>query len=312
MQPLSPHDQFFKKALENPVIAREFFTTHLPAQIREIVDLAHLKIEKESFIDDSLRKSFLDVLFTTSFAGKAGYLWLLVEHQSSNDHFMSFRLLRYMTNIWQRYLEEHKEARTLPLIYPLIIYNGKAKYTAPLSIWQLFTNEELARFCLSQFQLINLNEIPDGEFKKNIWSGILEYFMKHIFERNFLEVLENGKEMLVKAHIQDQNEALAYLKLILCYNAKKVNEENLSSLRALINEITTERDEEIMASLAEVWEREGMEKGIQQGMQQGRKEAEEKARLEKLQIAKKLLARGDSLADVTELTGLSNPELKQL
>lgn len=187
----TPHDSFIKKALENPRVAREFFEVHLPPQIKEIVDFEHLSMEKESFVDGALKKNITDILFTTNFQGKPGYLWLLLEHQSSNNHFMSFRLLKYMINIWQRHLEQHPKTKVLPLIYPMIFYNGRAKYTSPLSFYELFADPILAKFCLEQFQLINVHEIPDEEIKQHVWSGIFEYFMKHVFERDFLKVLEN-------------------------------------------------------------------------------------------------------------------------
>ncbi len=50
----------------------------------------------------------------------------------------------------------------------------------------LFANNKLAKeLWISDYQLVNVHEIPDEEFKQRIWSGILEFFLKHIHERNY-------------------------------------------------------------------------------------------------------------------------------
>lgn len=74
------HDELFRKALENPIVAREFFEAHLPKGVRKKVDLLTLKIEKESFIEDKLKASISDVLFSVKFDSNDGYLYILTEH----------------------------------------------------------------------------------------------------------------------------------------------------------------------------------------------------------------------------------------
>ncbi len=37
------HDQLFCKAMENPIVAKEFFEAHLPKDIRNMVDTNSLK-----------------------------------------------------------------------------------------------------------------------------------------------------------------------------------------------------------------------------------------------------------------------------
>lgn len=100
---------------------------------------------------------------------------------------------------------------------------------------------------------------------------------------------------------EDQHDALSYLRIILYYNISKVGRENSDTLKQILNEITIQQGENIMTSLAHLWEQEG----IQKGMQRGRAERD-------IEIAKKLLARGDSLADVMVVTGLSSEELNMM
>lgn len=170
------HDLIFRKALENPIVARKFFDAHLPASVKTIVDLSSLQIQKESFVERGLKHSISDILFSVKCADSEGYLYLLTEHQSKPDHFMAFRLLKYMINIMDRHKTLHPRSRNLPFIFPLVFYNGKQKYNAPMNLWDLFEekHKELAKKTwTNDYCLINVQKIPDEEFKKRAWTGVM-------------------------------------------------------------------------------------------------------------------------------------------
>jgi predicted transposase/invertase (TIGR01784 family) len=167
------HDQLFRKALENPIVAREFIEAHLPKNVLAVMDTNTLKLEKESFVELDLANSVSDVLFSAKFQGRYGYIYILLEHQSTVSRFMAFRLFKYMVNICDRYMREHKKSKYLPLVYPIVIYNGAASFNAPRNLWDLFSDKILAKnFWVEDYQLVNVHEIPDEELKKRIWSGI--------------------------------------------------------------------------------------------------------------------------------------------
>lgn len=109
--------------------------------------------------------------------------------------------------------------------------------------------------------------------------------------------MSNGKDMLIKAHSISYDDALFYLRIILHYNINKIVEEQSSSLKQKLDQITQQKGEEIMASLATRWLQEGRYEGEQ-----------EKARV----IAKKMLAKGVKLQDISELTGLGVQEIQGL
>ncbi|WP_232203688.1 Rpn family recombination-promoting nuclease/putative transposase [Rickettsia helvetica] len=78
--------------------------------------------------------------------------------------------------------------KKFPFIYYLVFYNGIQKYTAPLNLWELFENSELVKATwINDYRLINVHEIPDEKLKENTWSGILQFFMKHIHKRDLLK-----------------------------------------------------------------------------------------------------------------------------
>ncbi|ECC7613570.1 Rpn family recombination-promoting nuclease/putative transposase, partial [Salmonella enterica] len=119
----TPHDATFRQFLTQPDIARDFMELHLPAELRDICDLSTLKLESGSFVEDDLRQYFSDVLYSLKTTAGDGYIHVLVEHQSTPDKHMAFRLIRYAVAAMQRHLEAgHKK---LPLVIPVLFYTGK-------------------------------------------------------------------------------------------------------------------------------------------------------------------------------------------
>ena len=119
----TPHDATFRQFLTQPDTARDFMNIHLPAELLAICDLSTLKLESGSFIEDDLRQYFSDVLYSLKTTAGDGYVHVLIEHQSSPDKHMAFRLIRYAVAAMQRHLDAgHKK---LPLVIPVLFYTGK-------------------------------------------------------------------------------------------------------------------------------------------------------------------------------------------
>ncbi len=60
------HDEIFRKSMENPIVAKEFLATHLPKDVLALIDSTSLKLEKDSFIEQTFLKLFLMYYFLLS------------------------------------------------------------------------------------------------------------------------------------------------------------------------------------------------------------------------------------------------------
>jgi len=81
------------------------------------IDFSRLHDEKKTFILDNLRKQESDLVFTVPFLeedGKKGevLIYILIEHQSEPDISMGFRMLFYMTQIWDTQRREWERDKT--------------------------------------------------------------------------------------------------------------------------------------------------------------------------------------------------------
>lgn len=126
----NPHDQYFKKSMENPRVAQDFFRHFLPKHILKRVDLSTLSLQSTSFIDAQLKNRFSDLVFEVSCDGGIGYIYLLIEHQRKGDPLMALRMLEYSTQLMRRHVTMHK-THVLPLVIPIVFYNGDEPYMLP-------------------------------------------------------------------------------------------------------------------------------------------------------------------------------------
>ena len=71
--------------------------------------------------------------------GGDAYLMLLLEFQSTSDHWMALRVLTYASLLWQHLVNGKRlppDGR-LPPILPVVLYNGDRRWGAPLALHQL-------------------------------------------------------------------------------------------------------------------------------------------------------------------------------
>jgi predicted transposase/invertase (TIGR01784 family) len=198
-----PHDALFKRIMENDIAAREFLSEYLPAEVREIVDLDSIKVQKESYIEPNLTKRLSDIVYKVNTRDKRdAFIYVCAEHQSSVDQLMAFRLWRYTLLLAERHI---KDKGKLPLIFPLVVYSGTAKYTAPRNLWALFEYPELAKKLLAEDHgLVDLQAMPDDEIARKKHIALFEFVMKHINMRDMLGLWEKLFKTLPDAVILDR------------------------------------------------------------------------------------------------------------
>jgi Putative transposase, YhgA-like len=120
-----PNDKLLKATFSAPENARAFFKNHLPKELAAALDWTSLALEPCSFIDPQLTSSESDLLFHIKIQQSDAFLYLLFEHQSSEDPRMALRLLSYILRIWERFAQNHPPPAKLPAILPIVLAQGK-------------------------------------------------------------------------------------------------------------------------------------------------------------------------------------------
>ncbi|MCX4244621.1 Rpn family recombination-promoting nuclease/putative transposase [Paraliomyxa miuraensis] len=146
----TPHDALFKAAFENPEHAAGLFRSMLPATVVEAIAWDTVACEPGSFIDPELAGRHSDLLFSVDLRGGRAFLYLLLEHQSTNDPDMPLRMLTYLARIWERFRKVH-EGDPLPPIIPALVSHAPGGWTAPRSFHDMFAPAPASIAGLAQF-----------------------------------------------------------------------------------------------------------------------------------------------------------------
>ncbi len=118
----------------------EIVAEHLVAHL-DFRRLAHIN---RSFIPDNLREQESDIVYRVPFRSESKtdelLIYILIEHQSTIDVTMGFRLLFYMTQIWDFQRREWESSnipksqwRFRPII-PIVFYTGEQRWQTPLTL----------------------------------------------------------------------------------------------------------------------------------------------------------------------------------
>ncbi len=180
------HDGLFKYFLTQPETAREFLSLYLSEEIQSLCDLATLKLEPGSFVDWHLRQLHSDVLYSVETARGQGYIYCLIEHQSTPDPLMAWRLMHYAMLAMEAHLKKgHTE---LPLVAPLLFYHGEIRPYPYSNRWlDCFTlPEQAARLYRQAFPLVDVSVLSDEEILTHKGVALMELVQKHIRCRNAL------------------------------------------------------------------------------------------------------------------------------
>ena len=226
--------------------------------------------------------------------------YVLLEHQSSVDGKMMFRLLIYMMEIWRDYLNENKislapekeneddegknneqrKAFSIPAIIPIVLHTGSRKWKAPVEFKQLIKESERFNENILNFKslLIDTSQIGDDEFlkQKSVISLVMyldkaksleEFLEKYpIVATIFKQLSPREKRMLIK-WVEDIFKQRFDKKTV-----KKIEqileERNPLEVKKMITNlervIKREQDQRFLAGRVE-GRVEGIEKGIEKG-----------------------------------------------
>ena len=272
----------------HPDTARDFLEFHLPASLRQLCDLGSLKLESGSFIEENLRAYYSDVLWSLKTAEGEGFIYVVIEHQSSPDAHMAFRLMRYAMGAMQRHLDAgHKK---LPLVIPMLFYHG-AVTPYPFSLCWLdeFSDPATARqLYTAAFPLVDITVVADDEIMQHRRIALLELMQKHIRKRDLMGLMEQLVALLVKGYANDSQ-----LKTLFNYMMQTGDATHFSEFLTEVAQRSPHHKERLMTIADRL---------RQQGIQQGKRD-------EAQRIARMMLADGIDAHTVARITGLPVDEL---
>ncbi|EAM6083068.1 Rpn family recombination-promoting nuclease/putative transposase [Salmonella enterica subsp. enterica] len=291
----TPHDATFRQFLTQPDIARDFMELHLPAELRTVCDLSTLKLESGSFVEDDLRQYFSDVLYSLKTSAGDGYIHVLVEHQSTPDRHMAFRLIRYAIAAMQRHLDAGH--RKLPLVIPVLFYTGKRSPYPYSTQWldEFDDPAQAGRLYSTAFPLVDVTVIPDDDIMNHRSMAALTLLQKHIHQRDLAELVDRLAPILLTGYLSS-SQVISLIHYI-------VQAGETADAEAFVRELAQRVPQhgDALMTIAQQLE----QKGIEKGRMEGEREAA-------MKIARTMLQNGLDRNTVMKMTGLTADDLAQL
>jgi hypothetical protein len=132
------------------------------------VDFATLEHAGGGYVTDDLRKRLDDIVWRVRMGPEWLYVYLLIEFQSKVDPFMAVRELAYLGLLYQDIIRagDVTAGRRLPPVLPIVLYNGKPRWTAETEVADLIAAAAagLGRYCPRlRYLLLDEGRYADGE-----------------------------------------------------------------------------------------------------------------------------------------------------
>jgi len=310
----SPHNRFFHYSFSNLDVARDLLSSKLAPEILDCIDLETLEIGSGSFVDDQLRESQSDLLFSVApkkalletLAAGAGkratriLIYVLLEHKSHPDRMTPFQLLKYIVRVWEQLL---REGKPLACVVPLIIYHGETDWTVARSLGDLFNVPDELRRHMPQFEPLFLDfsqQSSEEKFDNPFLQAVvqtLRYVWGDRIRQKLPELVELFREIT-----HDGRDA-APLKAFLVYIISAAPKLDQRELTEAIKNSFPSLGPALMSTIAEQYFLQGKEKGKEEGMEKGMEEGIEKG---------ELLGAIRTIRSILKITELGEKELRSM
>lgn len=259
------HDKLVKTILKKPEemakIINEFLEPSVEVKSENLVKYTN------SYITQKYKSKEADIVYKL----KNEEVFFLVEHQSTIDKKMPYRILNYCVDIMQEWVKNKKLKRQTkyPIVVPIIIYTGIEKWKIPKNFKDVqISNQIFGDFKIDlYYNLIEINKLS----KKYLidQQSLFGYGMVIEKSKNKAELQEN-LELIVKNAKSKEN--LMEISNIMEYLFYDMIEESAKEMLIEKINLKIRKEEKDMSSLyerllAETCEmiKEGKNEGIEEG-----------------------------------------------
>jgi predicted transposase/invertase (TIGR01784 family) len=288
------HDSGYKKLFSNHELVRQLLTSFVNEDWIDNIEYSTLEKIDKSFVSDEFAERESDLIYKAKYKGNDIYIFILLEFQSTVDRFMSLRMLRYIIELYEDLVKNHK-LKTLPAVFPVMLYNGEKKWTAPEELSILIENSIPEKY-IPKFRYFKIAENEfSKDFLKNMENAVAALFYTENLSEDELQTEIDSIIELIKTEKPDE------IKLFI--NWFKYMFQDRKELASEIQGIV-----EVKTMLRTSIKRYG-EKLLQEGKLEGKLEGIQEG-IQK--TARALLREKMPVNKISEITGLSIEEIEKL
>lgn len=280
-------DRSMRRLLQDPDYVRCLVEIIAPDLVGYL-DFGRGSQQNRTFISAELQERESDVLLRVPFRetseGEEVLIYILIEHQSSADPAMGYRMLSYMVKIWEDQSREWSSGlggnRRLSPILPIVFYTGDQRWVSPVSLTTVMDIPKVLERFVPRFDTLFLDvKTADGEMLTKPGHPF-GWLLRVLQEENagaseLREVLTTAVSefsRFEKSQVSQVQEALLYFILLILHRRSDAERDELIEL--VKRQSRDESEVVIMAqTAAELLIEQGIEQGKAEGIVEGRREA---------------------------------------
>ena len=297
------HDRSIRWLLEDKENVKGLIEI-LSAHLVKLIDFSQLTLINKTYIPDNLRKQETDMICSVPFRGESEkeqlLIYILIEHQSTVDISMGYRVLFYMTQIWDAQRREW-ESNNLPKsqwrlqpIIPIVLYTGDQNWQHPLTLHAMMVVPESLKCFVPSYDILFLNvketDRSDLTRTDHPFGWLLTVLQKeHGSIDELMGALADAVRHIDTLEVGDSQQwqrAVFYLYLLIMHRRPPADHAVLKSLvRENIQNSTHQEEGELMErTMAAHLIQQGIEQGIEQGEKRGKIQAKRETLLKILDL----------------------------
>ena len=249
------HDKLIKNILQDKKEATQFINQFI--EPREKVKEEQLIRYTNSYITKKYKSKEPDLVYRL----KNQDVFFLIEHQSTIDHNMPFRMLNYCLDIMQEWSRNKKIGKntSYPIVVPIVIYTGNQKWKIPNN----FREKQIGDYVFERYKIdleynfIDINKLPRQILLQK--DSMFSYIMFFEKAKNKEELVENLEIMIQSTQnetiLKELVNIISYLlesaleketqKKLLEKIERKVGEKHMDRLEYLIQNMKEDRRRDI-------------------------------------------------------------------
>ena len=301
------HDKLVKKILEKP--------KEIEFVVRKALGLSkNKKIEMESVRNEFITSDFRGKQADMVYKIKDKEVYILVEHQSTEDRDMPYRVLEYDVGIIDRSLQKHNyKVYKYAKVISIVIFTGARKWRVPQRIEEIQEEYNIKKEVkvkdyngLGEYYLLDINRLSKEELlEEETLFGRMMLVERARREEDLIEILE---EILPLTKDDEREDIINILRYILVKDIgedkaqeyiKKL-EEGVIEMGEYVNYLRKDR-EATMLKMRNEGKSEGIEEGKIEGIKEGKKEGIIQGTIK---VAKNMLKEKMDLKLIEKITGL--------
>ncbi len=249
------HDIAHKEFYSHPENVKDLIQGFVALDCVSEFDFDTLERDNDSFVEKEKNERHDDIIWRLKWRDRWVYVYILIEFQHKVDKAMPVRIMSYVSLLYLNLLNNKKlnygKRKKLPVVLPIVLYNGQRKWTAKRNIQDMVekATDEMAMY-VPKLSYYFIDEIhPEANEKDSVLDGLansvaaIMKLQRILSSEEFYEFIDKVKNLIKDEKQKQKFETfIAFLLRYISSAYDKPEYEKVQNLEEVIRMVKTFRD----------------------------------------------------------------------